>query len=104
MEKRNRNFLPALILSFAFLSFWLLLFFFVHPASLLPILTFCVLLFFWLFFTASLLLGNTRQGFFIGIGILVFLVIGYWGAGTWLNLLLIVGILITLEYVIAQKG
>ncbi|OGY09943.1 MAG: hypothetical protein A2782_04545 [Candidatus Blackburnbacteria bacterium RIFCSPHIGHO2_01_FULL_43_15b] len=102
--RRNRNFLPALILGLIFLSLWLLMFFFVLPEGLFLILVFLILLFFWLFFISSLLLGNTRLGLFLGTGVLIFLGISYYGAGTWLNFLLIAGILIALEYTIATRS
>lgn len=96
--KKRRNFLPALLLGIGFFTAWLLLFLFIPPDSQATLYSFAVLLFFALFFLSSLILGNARRGLFLSVGVLLFMGLGYYGAGTWLNFLLLVGVLVAIEY------
>lgn len=74
MAKR-RNFLPTLLLTaFLWLSF-LLLVIFTAPASPFILYTFYLILFLALFLTFSLILANSRYGFLISLGFIVFLIL-----------------------------
>lgn len=108
-HRQQRNFLPALVLT---LLWWLLLavvIIFVDPQILadFPLTGSYSLFFFFLFlavwFLASLLLINTRRGFLVALGTVVFLVLRLNQLGSWLNGLLLAGVLVAIEYQLHQR-
>lgn len=96
--KLRRNFLLGFLISVFFLLVWLVVFFFVPPEYTFNRIVFLLFTFFVLFFSASLLLANTRRGLIVSSASVVFLILGYFGAGNWLNFILIAGIVLVLEY------
>ncbi len=96
--------MPALLLGVFLFFVWLLVFFFIPPQNILYIAGFLVLLLFSLLFISSLIFANTRRGFLLALGLVVFLILGYWGAGTWLNFILLGGILFAIELYLHTKS
>lgn len=100
--KHRKNFLPALILDLLLVVVWGIVFFFVPPETPFIPLVFLILTGLLILFTGALLLGNSRRGVLASVGVVVFLVLGYFGAGNWINLVLIIGLLLTLEYYLSR--
>jgi hypothetical protein len=84
----------------AAILFWILIVFFVFfidPGFMRAIPTFLILLFSFLVFFVSVLTNNLRQILVYSFVFILFFVLGYFGLGNLLNLLLLIGILVTCE-------
>lgn len=102
--QRRKNFLPSLIVT---ILLWILLsgfIYFVDPDSLAAVPVFFLLEFVTLLFTTSILFGNTRRGAIATLVITVFLILRYFGVGNLLNLLLLVGVGITIEVYFSKNS
>lgn len=94
---KNKNFLPTLLVAlFSWLGLTLIILY-ASPTSLFLLTTFYLLLFMALFLTLSLLLGNSRRGFLISLGIIIFLLLRFLKMAYFLNLALLIGTLVSLE-------
>lgn len=108
-KKRSKNFFPALILIIIFWTITGGIIGFIEPELLKDLLfpnsylVFFLPLFFACFFTFSIILANTRRGFLMASGIILFLVFRLHEIGNLLNLFLIVGLLIATDYYFTQK-
>lgn len=101
-RRKRKNFLPTLfvtILLWAALAFEV---FFIEPSGFGTLPLFFALFFLAAIFTFSTLFLNTRRGFVIALGALVFLVLRYFGVGNIVNLLLLTGIVIAIEVFFAK--
>ena len=96
--KKRRNFLPTAAVSLVILTVWLVVFFLVPPETHLAPLLFLALTFLQVLFITSLIFANTRRGLLTSLGAVSFLITKYYGVGNYLTLLLIIGILVTVEY------
>ncbi|PIU03414.1 hypothetical protein COT44_03145 [Candidatus Shapirobacteria bacterium CG08_land_8_20_14_0_20_39_18] len=95
--KRRRNYLPTLLLT---IIFWLLfgyIVLFTAPASSLLIFLFYLTLTLSLSLTLSLLLANSRRGFLLAFGLVVFLFFKQVDLLNVLNILLVLAIIISVE-------
>jgi hypothetical protein len=105
----QRNFLPALILTLVWWSLLFILVFRVDPEVVanFPIRgsygLFFGLGFLAVWFLTSLLLGNSRRGFLIAFGLVIFGYLRLMGLGSILNLVLIAGILLATEIFVGSK-
>lgn len=109
-KERNRNFLPAFLLT---LVWWGLLGFVVIKVDPDVVADFPIpgsfgiffgLLFLSLWFTASLLLANTRRGILVAIGGVIWGYLRIWHLGNLLNTFLLIGLLGAFElYVTIRK-
>ena len=103
MRKRQKNYLPTLILTLILWSFLLSFIFYVEPELVKDIFIKGLYFpFFSLFIPVSflsltLIFGNTRRGLLIAIGLGVFLILRIYELGNILNLLLITGIVIAID-------
>ena len=70
------------------------------PGGFLP---FFIILFLAIFFTLSIVFGNTRRGLIVSLAVIVFLILRLVKLGNWLNLLLIIGIAFALESYFSRK-
>ncbi len=98
-----KNFLPALLLA---LFFWVNVIFivvYVSPSSVFAICYLLFAIFMALFLTLSLVLANSRRGFLLGVGVVVFLALRFFNIAHFLNLILLVGILISLEVYLRKR-
>jgi len=96
--KRRKNFFASLLLT---ILLWLLLFLFVYltdPEHFTARLVFFVFLFVVTLFTTSFVFANTRRGLITATTVVVFLVLRYYGVGNILNLILLVGLAVSIEY------
>ena len=105
--RRRKNFLPTLLLTTLFWLFWFYIFFFVSPQNTtyhIPhIIYFFTTLFVALTLTLALLFGNTRRGFLITLGIIGFLILRMYDLAHYLNLVLLIGFLISLEFCFSKR-
>jgi hypothetical protein len=101
--KKRRNFLPTLLLAFLFWMLWGGLIYYLAPVNYLNLIVFFFLLFMASFFTLALLLANSRQGLIVAIGITGFFLLRYHQLGNPLNLILLGGILISLNLYLAKR-
>jgi len=107
--KRRKNYFPTMMLMIVFWLLWVSLVWWVDPTILknLPpresYWPFFLLFFLALFLTLSLILQNTRRGFLISFGILLFLILRLSGLGHVINGLLIGGIVIAIEVYFSLK-
>lgn len=106
----QKNFVATFFVTLLLWSALALIFFFVPPEK--PFMTeglrfmplvFLVLSFLALLFAGSLLFANTRRGFLLSLLIIIFMVLRYWEIGNYLNLLLLGGIFLSLEYYLSNK-
>jgi len=102
--KKRKGFLPALFLGILFFLSWITVLVFLPPNNVFSVGLFLLLFFLFLLFLGSLVFANTRCGFLLALGLLIFLVLGYWGAGTWLNFVLLGGILLAIEFYFHTKS
>lgn len=101
--KNRRSFLPGLLFGLVLFLIWLLIFFFVPPDSWIILFAFLALTFLVIFVFGSLLMANTRRGLFASLVLVIFMVLGYYEAGNWLNLALIVGVFLAAEYYVSKN-
>ncbi|MFZ5932470.1 MAG: hypothetical protein ACOYT7_00050 [Patescibacteria group bacterium] len=102
--KLRKNFLPSLIVALLLFSGVALLVYFVEPDTLGALPLFFILVFLSLLFFFSLLFANTRRGLLLSSGLTLFLLLRYFGIGNILNLLLILGIAITIELYLLKNS
>lgn len=108
-KKRQKNFFPTFILILVFWTITGWLIGFVEPELVKNILihnsylVFFIPLSLALFFTASVLLTNSRRGFLAAFVIVGFLILRLHDLGNVLNLALLAGLAIAVEYYFTQK-
>ncbi len=95
--KRRRNFFPTLLITIFLWGIIASVVYFIDPqvSGIIPL--FFLLIFTTLLFTFSMIFANTRRGFLVALSSTFFLLLRYFGVGNILNLLLIVGVMITVE-------
>ncbi|MBI2035042.1 MAG: hypothetical protein HYT11_04885 [Candidatus Levybacteria bacterium] len=102
--RRRKNFLPALLVTIILWGILAIIFFFVPPETPLMPLLFLLIVFLTALFTGSLIFANTRRGVLLSLGILVFMLLNYYNIGNYLNLALLAGILVTLDYYLSHRN
>jgi len=95
--KRRKNFFPTLIVIFILWGFIAALIYLVDPTNFGVIPVFFILFFFSSFLTFATLFANTGRGALVSAGLTLFLILRYLGVGNVINLLLIFGVLLSLE-------
>lgn len=101
--QKQKNYLLSFIVT---LVFWVgtgFIFFTLPPASLLIVGLFSISLFLALFFTLSLIIGNSKYGFLTSTGLIVIIVLRKLGQATALNLFLLLIIIITLNLLFKKR-
>lgn len=102
---KKRSFLPTLIITIILWISLALIIYFSNPENFGLVPLFLILLFLAILFTSSVIFANPRRGLMLAVGITFFAVLRFFGVGNIINLLLIVGILITVEsYIWYKKG
>lgn len=102
-DGRSKNFLPTLVIT---ILLWILtgiIIFFVDPATFFVVPLFFLLIFFATLFTLSIALASSRHGLLLASGLTMFLILRYFSLGNLLNLILLAGIIISLEYYLGKK-
>lgn len=102
--RRKRNFLPTFILVIFFWLSWITLMLFFAPETKLLIFIFYSLLFFANFLTFSLIFGNSRRGILISLGIISYLFLNQVKQFHFLNVLLLGGILLSIELYFQRRS
>lgn len=101
--RRKKNFFASLIITTLLWIAWATIFVYVPPEYFLMPLIFLIVTFLAILFTFSLIFANTRRGLLVAIGTVSFMTLRYFGIGNYLNLLLIAGILLSVEYYLSNK-
>lgn len=99
---KRKNFLPTLMVT---LFLWLTLggiVYFLEPDTFGILPLFFVLVFFALLFTFSIIFSHTRRGLLTAFGLILFLILRYFGIGNILNFLLIAGILVVVDIYLSR--
>jgi len=103
MRKRGRNYLPTLILIMVLWGLLGVIVNQVEPELVKDILVQGLYLPFWLvffpasFFTLAVVVGNSRRGLVIALGLTGFLILRVYQLGNLLNLLLMVGLVVAVD-------
>lgn len=100
--RRRKNFLPTLVVAIFLWIVWAVIFFFVPPEGLLIPVVFLLVTFLAVFFIGALLFANTRRGLLAAIGVLIFMGLNFYGAGNYLNAVLLAGLLLAAEYYLSR--
>lgn len=101
--RARKNFLPTLILTLFFWSIFIVIVMFIDPYANWSLPIFFVSLFVASLFTFSLLFANSRRGLITSLSIILFLLLRYFGIGNILNLILLIGLAITIEVFFKKK-
>jgi hypothetical protein len=96
-NKNNKNFFPALFISFFLWATLAALVYFIDPATKFAVPAFLLLIFIALFMTLSLTLANSRRGLLVAGATTFFFILRIGGIGHLLNFLLLAGIVITID-------
>lgn len=102
--RRRRNFLPTLLVTIILWGILGVIFFFVPPEAFLAPFLFLTIVSLTTLFTGSLIFANTRHGFLLTLGILIFMLLNYYNIGNYLNIVLLVGILFAVEYYCSRQS
>ena len=100
---KRKNFFPLLIIT---LILWLLLggvIYFVDPSTFGAVPLFFLIIFLTLFFTASIVFANSKRGLIITSFATFFIFLRFLGVGNLLNLVLLLGLVITIELYFSKK-
>ena len=95
---KRKNFFPSLIIT---MFLWIIiagLVYLTDPRTFGVILLFFLLIFFACWFTFSVLSENRKRGLIIAGSITFFMILRYLGIGNILNLILLLGLAITIDY------
>ena len=101
--KHRKNFLPTFLLAILFWSLWGWLVYFHPPANTFLIASFFGLLFLALFLTAGLVFANSQRGFLTSLFAILILIFCYHQLANLLNILLLVGIFLSLELYLDKR-
>jgi len=97
-KNKRKNFLPTLVVT---IILWVViggLIYFADPHSFGVIPLFLVLVYVATMFTFSIIFAQTRRGIITASALTLFLILRYLGIGNVLNLLLILGLSLAIEY------
>jgi len=101
--KRRKNLLPTLILIFIFWGIIFFIIYFLDPEANGVIPLFFIILFGALLLSLSLIFANTRRGILYSTGLLIFMLLRYFGVGNILNLLLILGVTAAADFYLSKS-
>jgi len=102
-RKRRKNFFPTLILIFFSWALVGLIIYFIEPDTFAIVPLFFAVVFFALLFTLATLFSNTKRGLIYCLFLTTFLILRYFGIGNLLNLLLLTGITISIDFYFSRK-
>lgn len=97
-KNKRKNFLPTLIVTIILWVTLVGLVSFTDPYDFGTLPLFLVLVFMAVMFTFSIMFAETRRGVILALAVTLFLVLRYLGVGNILNLLLILGLALAIEY------
>lgn len=103
-ETKRKNYWPSLVVTLLWWSLLGLIMFFVDPVVVadfpLPSTygVFFLFLFLAVWFTASLVLINTRRGLLIAVGVVILFYLKLWKVLSGFNFALVIGMIIAFEY------
>ena len=101
--KKRKNFFPLLVFTIVLWFIFSLVIILTDPDKKGALELFMAVLFSASFFTFALILGKTRRGLLMAIGITIFFFLRYLGVGNLLNLALLMGILFAFEFYLSKR-
>lgn len=101
--KLRKNFFVTLLVIIVLWLFVISIIFFVDPSGIGVVPLFLIVSFLALFFTISTVLINTRRGLIISTGLIIFSILRIFGIGNILNLILLIGLVVTLEFYLSKN-
>ena len=104
LVRDRKNFFPTLAVTILLWIFIFALVYFIEPDIPLIMPLFFILVFLAFLFTFSTALANSRRGLVLSAAVTIFLFLRYLGVGNVINLILIVGIVISLEVYYYKRG
>lgn len=100
---KRKNFLLSFAIAILLWLVWSVIFLFIPPEAYLAPIAFLATTLLAVFLTASLLFANTRRGLLTALGIIIIMVLNYYGTGNYLNIVLVTGILLTTDYYLSRR-
>jgi len=97
-RRKRKNFFPTLVVIFITWGLIAFIVYFIEPEAFGAVALFFLTVFFAFLLTFSTLFANTRRGVISAVGLALFLILRFFGVGNILNLLLIAGIAISIDY------
>ncbi len=101
--KLRKNVLPAFLVTVVLWGLIFLIIYFVEPETVGAIPLFLLILFLALVFTFSFAFAHARRGFLASMALITFLILRYLGIGNFLNFVLILGLVATIELYFSNK-
>lgn len=102
-SSRKKNLFLPLLSTIFILSIWILIFFFVPPESPLAPLAFLAITSLVVFFLVSIAFKNTRRGILSSVLVLLLMLMNYYGAGNYLNAILLLGVFLSLDFYLSKR-
>ena len=102
-RKRRKNFFPTLVLIFFNWALVGLIVYFIEPDTFAIVPLFFVIIFFALLFTLATFFSNTKRGLIYCSFLTTFLILRSFGVGNLLNLLLLSGSAISIDYYLSRN-
>lgn len=95
--------MPALLVALFLWIVWAIIFLSVPPEGLLIPSLFLLVTFLAVFLSTALLFANTRRGVLAASGVVIFMILNFYGVGNYLNAILLMGLLLALEYYLSAN-
>ncbi len=102
--KKRKNFFPTLLLTLFFGAGWGWVVFKTAPTNNWSLFAFFSLFFVAIFLASALILANSRRGALVAAGLTLFLLFRYYQLANALNLILLLGILVSIEAYFSKKS
>ncbi|MBI2007422.1 MAG: hypothetical protein HYS83_01850 [Candidatus Blackburnbacteria bacterium] len=100
---KRKNFLLSFAVALLLWLSWLAIFLFIPPEAFFVPIVFLAVTFLAIFLTVTILFSNTRRGLLTALGAIIFMILNYYHATNYLNIVLVGGVLLTIEYYLSRK-
>ena len=98
----RKNFFAAAVITAVLWIVWAIMFFLVPPEGAMPFV-FLLISFLVVLFSGALIFANTRRGLLLSLGVVSFMLLRYFEIGNYLNLVLLAGLLLSVEYYLSRE-
>jgi len=103
IRRKRKNFLPSVVFTLLLWIIMVLFIFFIDPYLPAAIIFFFLFLFLAFLFTLSTLFANSKRGFIYSLSIMAFLIMRIYGVGNLINLLLLIGVILSIELILSKN-
>lgn len=101
--QRRKNYYPTLLLILISWGLIAAIVYFIDPQTIGIMPLFFSIIFFALLLTLSIILANSKRGLIISVAAIIFLLLRFTGVGNIINLVLIIGIAISIDLFFGEK-